>query len=402
MKKLKHVILLVALLGAFVSYAQPSKVETVRMILEDTDPSAVKDIRECKRLIDDAKEHPKTSNSPKMWVYRAAVYFEIARKVDDLNKETPDAIKIAAESLFKCSETDVKSQWKEQFDFYLLNVANVLFNAAVSEYQSAKYDKALEYYQLTSKLIPLDTKGDLKTININEDLVLQYSYYAAMAKGDTKLTKEYITKLIDHNFNDPKIFSALAKVYLDELDTTSALNILDKGRTKFADDKDLLFMKIDIFIKQGNTGKLFDELKVAIGIDDQNEILYFARATTYEKIGKLDSAEMDYKKALEIKPDYYDANFNLGVLQVNKARPVIEQLQKTYKKVEQDALDLKIKKFYSDALIYFEKCWEIGVPNGDKKESYDLVENMQRLYKNVGNESKEAEMKELKETILTK
>ena len=56
----------------------------------------------------------------------------------------------------------------------------------------------------------------------------------------------------------------------------------------------------------------------------------------------------------------------------------------------------------SDALIYFEKCWEIGVPNGDKKESYDLVENMQRLYKNVGNESKEAEMKELKETILTK
>lgn len=402
MKKLKHVILLVALLGAFVSQAQPSKVETVRMILEDTDPSAVKDIRECKRLIDDAKEHPKTSNSPKMWVYRAAVYFEIARKVDDLNKETPDAIKIAAESLFKCSETDVKSQWKEQFDFYLLNVANVLFNAAVSEYQAAKYDKALEYYQLTSKLIPLDTKGDLKTININEDLVLQYSYYAAMAKGDTKLTKEYITKLIDHNFNDPKIFSALAKVHLDELDTTSALKALATGRERFSTDQDLMNMELDIYLKQGKTDILLKKLADAIAADDQNKIYYFARAATYEKLGKADLAELDYLKSVELDPEYYDANFNLGVLQVNKARPVIEQLQKTYKKVEQDALDLKIKKFYSDALKYFEKCWEIGVPNGDKKESYDLVENMQRLYKNVGNEAKEAEMKALKETILTK
>jgi tetratricopeptide (TPR) repeat protein len=402
MKKLKHVILLVALLGAFVSYAQPSKVETVRMILEDTDPSAVKDIRECKRLIDDAKEHPKTSNSAKMWVYRAAVYFEIARKVDDLNKETPDAIKIAAESLFKCSETDAKSQWKEQFDFYLLNVANVLFNAAVSEYQSAKYDKALEYYQLTSKLIPLDTKGDLKTININEDLVLQYSYYAAMAKGDTKLTKEYITKLIDHNFNDPKIFSALAKVYLDELDTTSALKALATGRERFSSDQDLMNMELDIYLKQGKTDILLKKLADAIAADDQNKIYYFARAATYEKLGKADLAESDYLKSVELDPEYYDANFNLGVLQVNKARPIIEQLQKTYKKVEQDALDLKIKKFYGDALKYFEKCWEIGVPNSDKKESYDLVENMQRLYKNVGNESKEAEMKALKETILTK
>ena len=86
--------------------AQSSKVETVRMVLEDTDPNAVKDIRECKRLIDAALEHPKTANDPKMWVYRAAVYFEISRKADDLNKETPNAIKLAADALFKCNETD--------------------------------------------------------------------------------------------------------------------------------------------------------------------------------------------------------------------------------------------------------------------------------------------------------
>lgn len=402
MKKLKHVILLAAVLGAFISNAQPSKVETVRMILEDTDPNVVKDIRECKRLIDEAKEHPKTANSPKMWVYRAAVYFEIARKVDDLYKETPDAIKTAADALLKCAETDKNGDWKDQFDFYLLNVANVLFNAAVNEYQNKNYDKAIDYYQTTLKFIPLDTKGDLKTININEDLIYQYSYYAAMAKGDNKLTKEYINKLIDHKFNDPKIYSALAKVYLDELDTTSALKALTTGRERFSSDQDLMNMELDIYLKQGKTDVLIKKLDDAIAADDQNKIYYFARAATYEKLGKMEVAEKDYQKAVEIDPDYYDANFNLGVLNVNKARPLIEQLQKTYKKQEQEALDLQIKQVYTKALTYFEKCWEIGVPNNDKKETYDLLESMQRLYKNVGNAAKESEMKELKEAMLKK
>ena len=137
MKKIKHLFLLAIAFASLGTIAQNSKVETVRMIIEDPDPNAVKDLKECKRLIDEAKEHPKTGNSPKMWLYRGAVYYEIGRKPEDpLSKETPDAIKIAAESLFKCKDTDIKKDWTEQCDFYLLNVANVLFNAGVAKYLS--------------------------------------------------------------------------------------------------------------------------------------------------------------------------------------------------------------------------------------------------------------------------
>lgn len=395
MRKLSKGLMLVILFCSLGSMAQPSKVETVRMILEDPDPNAVKDLRECKRLIDEAKDHPKTANSPKMWVYRGAVYFEIARKVDDLNKETPDAIKIAAESLFNCKETDVKKQWTDQCDFYLLNVANVLFNAAVAEYQDGDINKALDYYATTLKIIPYDVKGDLKTINITEDLVYQYSYYAAMKKGDNALTKQYINKLIEHNFNDPKIYSALAKVYLDEKDTANSLKTLASGRERFASDQDLMNMELDIYLKQGKTDILLKKLEDAIAADDQNKIYFFARGATYERINKPDLAEKDYAKALEIDPDYYDACFNLGVLQVNKARPMIEALQKTYNKAEQDKIEAKIKEVYTAALKYFEKCMEIGI--ADKKEKFDLITSMQRLYKNVGNTAKEAEFKQMAE-----
>ncbi|MFM9944582.1 MAG: tetratricopeptide repeat protein [Bacteroidia bacterium] len=402
-KKLKHVFLLILLAGAFESMAQLSKVETVRMILEDPDPNAEKDLRECKRLIDDALNHPKSGNSPKMWVYRAGVYFEISRlKSDDpLYRETPGAVKIASEALIKCYETDTKKDWTNEFNFYLVNVANVLFNTAVSMYQNKSYDTAIDYYQTTLKFLPLDSKGDLKTININEDLVYQYCYYAALAKGDNKLTKEYINKLIDNKFNDPRIYSALAKVYLDEKDTANAVKTLNTGRERFAADQDLMNMELDIYLKQGKTDILLKKLEDAIALDDQNKIYYFARAATYEKLNKADLAEKDYSKAVEIDPDYYDANFNLGVLNVNKARPLIEQLQKTYKKADQEVLDQQIKDIYKRALVFFERCLEIGVPGKDnRKEEYDLLENMQRLYKNTDNVTKEAEMKSRKEAAL--
>jgi tetratricopeptide (TPR) repeat protein len=395
MRKLKHVFLLAFLAASIGAMAQPSKVETVRMILEDPDPNAVKDLRECKRLIDESLEHPKTANSPKMWIYRAAVYFEIANINNDLTKETPDAIKTSAEALFKSSETDVKKQWTDQMDLYLPNIAKLLFNTAVFEYQQNNFDKALNYYQMTLNLIPLDKKGDLKTNNINEDLIYQYSYYAAMAKGDNAQTKNFINKLIERKFNDPKIYSALAKVYLDEKDTANALSTLLVGRERFTADADLMNMELDIYLKQGKTDVLLKKLSDAIESDDQNKIYYFARAATYEKMEKADLAEKDYAKAVEIDPEYYDANFNLGVLQVNKARPIIEKLQKTYVKAEQDKLEAQIKEVYTKALVYFEKCMEIGVPGNNKKEKFDLIDSMQRLYKNVGNTAKEAEFKKM-------
>lgn len=395
MMNFKKLIWLVFVGISSFAMAQPSKVETVRMILEDPDPNAVKDLRECKRLIDESLEHPKTAQSPKMWVYRAAVYFEIANANNDLTKETPEAIKTAAVSLFKCSETDVKKQWQDQMDFYLPNIAKLLFNTAVYEYQMKNFDKALAYYQLTQNLIPLDRKGDLKTNNINDDLIYQYSYYAAMAKGDNALTKTYINKLIEKKFNDPKIYSALAKVYLDEQDTTNALNTLQTGRERFPADVDLMNMELDIYLKQGKTDVLLKKLNDAIEADDQNKIYYFARAATYEKMDKADLAEKDYQKAVEIDPDYYDANFNLGVLNVNKARPLIEKLQKTYVKAEQDKLELQIKEVYKKALSFFEKCMEIGVPDNNKKEKFELISSMQRLYKNVGDAAKEAEFKKM-------
>ncbi|MCC6720583.1 MAG: tetratricopeptide repeat protein [Bacteroidia bacterium] len=399
MKNIRYIISAIAVAIFFSVFAQPSKVETVRMILEDTDPNAVKDLRECKKLIDDAKEHAKTSNSPKMWVYRGAVYYEIARKADDLSKETPDAILIAAESLFKCKETDTKKAWQEQCDFYFLNVANVMFNLGVAEYQAKNYDKAILYYETTRKIIPYDTKGDLKTINITEALIYQYCYYAALGKGDNKLTLEYIDKLISMNFNDPKVYAAKAKVLIEQKDTANALNTIADGIKRFPNDADLMNMELDIYLKQGKTDILLDKLNNAIATDSENKIYYFARATTYEKIQKLNEAESDYKKALEIDPEYYDASFNLGVLYVNKAKPIIEQLQKTYKKEEQKKFEDKINEVYKTAITYFEKCLEIGVPGNDKKEKYELLESLQRLHKNTGNAVKEAEYKKMKDEL---
>ena len=153
-------------------------------------------------------------------------------------------------------------------------------------------------------------------------------------------------------------------------------------------------MELDIYLKQGKTDILIKKLDDAVAADDQNKIYYFARASTYEKLNKPEMAEADYMKAVEIDPEYYDANFNLGVLYVNKARPLIEKMQKTYTKPEQNALEIEIKSMYGIALVYFEKCLAIGVPENNKVETLELVQSMQRLYKNIDYATMEKSAKE--------
>ena len=64
-----------------------------------------------------------------------------------------------------------------------------------------------------------------------------------------------------------------------------------------------------------------------------NQILQQAIAS--HKEGKIDEAEKSYKKAIELKPDYAEAHYNLGVALENLGR--LDEAEKSYKK----AIELK-------------------------------------------------------------
>ena len=114
---------------------------------------------EAKKYIDEAYETESTSNSSKMWNYRAPIYLQIALKEPALDK---DAILKATEAHIKCLEKDKKGRvvvrkWTSEEDVLagLIQCGYKLFNLAIDKYNSEDYKGSLEYYNAIFDIIPL-------------------------------------------------------------------------------------------------------------------------------------------------------------------------------------------------------------------------------------------------------
>jgi len=397
---MKKIILLFVVSAASIgsSMAQGFKVESVRMILEDPDQSVAKDLKQCKEDIEAAKVHSKTSNDPKMWYYRGLTYYMIYATGDSaIRTENPRSVYDATESFNKAIEMDTKAKYSENAKFYLLNCAVGLYNEGINSYKEQKYQKAIDDYALVTKIIAFDEKGELKRKNVTVETMYQYSYYAAQADSNYKLAKDYIGKLIALNYADVKIYIDMANILLIEKDTAGALNFLEKGKMVKENDKNLMNMELDIYLKQGKSQVLIEKLNKAIDEDPENKIYYFARAVSYEGLNDSEKAEADYKKASELDPSYYDAFYNLGVLYINKCNPIIEKLEKVYTSKEIDPLEAAIDKNYKVAIGYFEKAFDN--PQMSNLEKSELAGTMKKIYARLNNVAKTNEMKDIIEKL---
>jgi tetratricopeptide (TPR) repeat protein len=89
-----------------------------------------------------------------------------------------------------------------------------------------------------------------------------------------------------------------------------------------------------------------------------------------------DLAASNYKKALEIDPSNYDANYNLGVFYFNQAVVVKGSVDKMDMKTYNEkgkAIEEQVCGTFNQAKVYFDKCKSI------KPDDQDLVGNMESL-----------------------
>ncbi len=363
--------------------AQKFKVESVAMILDNPGKAISEtwfdDLGKCIEDIEQASQHPKTQLSPKMHYYYGLTYLHIETDGnDELKQKYPNALGIATDAFFKSIDNDLKKKYTTRSKRYLLDCAIGHFNKGVNHYNAEKYDDALASYNQAARIIPMDEEGELKRRNITTETLYQYSYYAAMNKGDNAKTKEFINKLIDAGYSDPKIYLDMVRVYLKENDTTNALKYIDLGKEIAPDNVSLINTELDIYLKQGRSQELIEKLDQAINADPGNKIYYFARAISYEKLLKDEKAEADYKKAIEVDDAYSDAYYNLGVIYINRCKPLAEQIDNTYDDDKIETLENQIDELYKQAATQFEFALEVG--EYDELSRKDLMGTMKRIY----------------------
>ena len=375
---MKKIFLLTALICfSLLIKAQPIQVQSAFNYLKRGQ------LDKAKEAIDAAILHEKTMNDPKTWFYKGNIYLDIyLSKEPKYQQLDPDkkALQTAYDAFQKSVELDANKEYLDQVKIRLYICGEQFYNMGVAFFNKKDFESAVTSFEKTAKVNSIfGVQDSLATFNA----ALSSQQCAQIAKDQKDMdklkkmntkAKENYMKLVNMNYKNPQIYIALSDIYKADKDTVQALKIVQKGRTRYPDDYNLIITETNIYLSKGETEKAQKNLQLAVEKNPTNENLYFAIGANFDVLGKFDDAEKAYAKALELKPKYFEACYNLGALYFNKGVSIFEAADKINDQKLYEAEKEKFEAMWNKALTYLEKAHEL-----DPKDRNTMI-SLSQLY----------------------
>jgi len=394
----KTVLTITTIVVASLGFAQKAKVVSAYNYNKAFERSL-----KCSELVDglaainEAINDAEAKEWAKTWYYRGNLYFNVL--ASKTSKES--CVSLDADALEKCTDSYMKAmvlnfqdaelkkldlekdedvmkffmalqnQSKVDDEMYTMDIigrkipglAGEYGNKGIGQFQSKDYKGAQESFGKSMMLSQLSGKMDT--------MMMYNTALASELAGDNATAKQVYEGLIMLKYNvdgnGPNLYMSLSKIYKKEGDVAKADEIVKKGRKAYPNDYNLIVTELDGYLAAGKHQEALTNLDLAITNNPKNEVLYFARGTVYENLKNEEKAVADYKKAIEIKPDYYDAHFNLGAYFFNKgAEKINEANALPYNETKKfEAMKLEAKKLFETSIPSIEKANELNPKDVD-------------------------------------
>jgi len=351
-------------------------------------------LNDAKTAIDKASANEKTAALPLTFALKGAIYSALAVR-DTVPATSAPLMATAQEAIKKAKDADTKGENKKLIDEANLNVAVYYQSLGVKQYQSGKYEQAYQSFDNWNQILP-DTNA------------MYYSALAASMAGNTnpKFYPNAITsynKLLTTNYSaKPKVYNYLTNLYMLTKDTANALKTIGEGVSKYPPNTTLREQDIRVSLQAGKGNEILGDIQTAITNDPKNKTLYYFQGLTYSRIGDvaiekegktkdeasknaLNKTALDnyakavdsYKKAVEIDPDYFEANFNLGYVLM---KPAIDTYNVAVKlpanqQKQYEAMRAKADAQFDLALPYLQKAVALN------PKSADALTNLRNYYR---------------------
>lgn len=300
-----------------------------------------------------------------------------------LNKMIVSVAESASNDYNKAIETKENTDYlkaaKEFQQVYALSPRDTSYldNAALVYYFAKDYDTSIKLYE---QLLDLKYTG-ITTVYVATDKASGED----VVYGDKKAMDLQVKLGLAQNPREEKkesrremIFKNLAQNYSDKGNNEKALEIISKGRAEFPSSYSLLIDEANIYYKAGDNAKFKERLEEAIRLNPTEPTLYYNVGVMNMDQKNIDEAIKNFEKAIELKPDYADAYNNIGAAIIEKAAPIIDEMNKSladFKKY--DKLQAQQFDIYRKALPYYEKAYELN-PN-----SINVIQTLMGLYENL-------------------
>lgn len=374
----------------------------------------------------------------KFYYNKALIYGKIASSPDPATKAlAADANDIAAQSildLIKYESTLKKPRFTDDAKMEVPNLAYNYLVAAGAAYEAQDYEASYNGYMSAFQLKQNELLGDFAQLDTN--LLFNAGIIAGMS-GNSEASVDAFRKCLDLGYKGithtatyvatgepkgyatkadmekeiqlglatdpvvgddvrPSVYISLINAYKKMEDTEMYDATLAEARSKYPENKDLLDIQLQAFLDKKDYEGALGNLDEAIAKNPEKAIYRFVKGNILQtEVKDLDAALGEYKAALEIDPEMSDAMYMCGLVYVDQANKITEEmnglgLNETRK---YESLKKKQKEVFETSLGYFENAREMN------PEDLDIVRALMEVYRKTGDYQKSMDMSKLLEKV---
>ncbi len=235
--------------------------------------------------------------------------------------------------------------------------AQKYLTSAVQYYEKEKnYKKAFDYIQRVVNFLPNDTT-----------MLLNAGVYFGPAAEEYDKSIPFIERYFKNGGKNSDAYLQLISIYQDKRkDIDKALVTIKEARVKYPKNPDFPKYELNIYLTQKKYDlarkTIMDQLK-----SNPEKESYFLLAQLNYELNNLDSAKINYQKAIDMDPQYFDAQLDLAKLYMFDAKKIKKErdgLGITDKdKAKRLQLFNELQKKYQVALPYWERAEKLQPDN---------------------------------------
>ena len=377
---MKHFLMIIGCLFAFSVMGQKEVVSAYNAN-KDGDYRAASTYIEQAILID------KSNTKDKTWRYRGEIYLNISRDTS-MTMEYPNALRISMESYLKATELDLKGRYEDEIKLGLAQVQIEANGKGISYYNTTSFDLAASSFDLAAEVA--------RTFDIVDTMAV-YNAALCYEKADmTDMAIERYRDCADIKYQVPNVFLFISTLYRNSDNDEEALKVLQEARAVYPREQSLIIEELNIYLTNKDFERAKANLELAAEQDPTNEILWFSLGSVFDNLGNYDEAIIAYQKAIVVKSDYFDANYNLGALYFNKAVLGINEANEMWKPrmtrteaANQKKLEEDSKSMFVTARPYLESAFQV------EPTDLETIRSLKDIYARTGEDDKFLQMNDL-------
>ncbi|GAT63905.1 tetratricopeptide repeat protein [Paludibacter jiangxiensis] len=395
---MKKLFLSVMLIAGFTCSAFAQKANVTKAKRDAT--ADTPDFKSAVAAIEAALADPTTKDLAETWYTAGYVYNEMNSKEykKELLKQPFDQ-EIAGSSIVKAfsyfqkaydfdQKPNEKGKVKPQFSKDIKSFLQTYYtDGQLIRYGSNLFDKkdfagvvkAFDTY-LAIPDFPAFKANELK----KDSTYKMVKYYAAIASinaGDTLGSIKRLESLMSDNYETKNVYELLYQQYFAKKDTVKYMTILKEGFDKYPAEPFFLQNLINNFIYSGKNKEALEYLNQAIAKEPNVAQYHFVSGRLKEESKDYEGAKAAFEKAIQLKPDYAEAENAIARMYYNKAAAILQESNDIKDMVVVKKKQDEAQGLFKESLPYFKKAYEMNPKDAELKG--DLKRIYYRLQMNA-------------------